>query len=273
MLIYTLLCFRPIRRYEASAKDHFSDLEYGNLRWLKRLCVGMLILVLMDAFLSRLIAMTPWAIDAISPSLVMRMSLVFYVVFFAFSALGQPPFMYRETAQADDSPAKDAKAPDSPPAAEEIEQQEKYARSGLRDDSARYYVAKLHTLMRDQKAFLDCDLTLRTLAAKIKLRPHHLSQILNEQLRKSFYDYINEHRVAHAKQLLATDAYASMSILDIAFASGYKNKVSFYTAFKRFVGMTATRYREEQKVNISRGDAESAEQKNQQFGSETPMRR
>jgi AraC-like DNA-binding protein len=111
------------------------------------------------------------------------------------------------------------------------------------------------------------------LAAKIKLRPHHLSQILNEQLRKSFYDYINEHRVAHAKQLLATDAYASMSILDIAFASGYKNKVSFYTAFKRFVGMTATRYREEQKVNISRGDAESAEQKNQQFGSETPMRR
>jgi AraC-like DNA-binding protein len=99
--------------------------------------------------------------------------------------------------------------------------------------------------MRDQKAFLDCDLTLRTLAGLLKLRPHHLSQILNEQLGKSFYDFINEHRVAHAKELLAANADAAIPILDIAFASGYNNKVSFYNAFKRFVGVTPTRYREE----------------------------
>jgi AraC-like DNA-binding protein len=259
MLIYTLLCLRPIRRYEKSAKDHFSDIEYGNLRWLKRLCVGMLVLVLMDGFLSRLIAMTPWAIDAISPSFVMRMGLLFYVVFFAFSALGQPPFMYRENAEAEDSPANNAMLPDTFPVAEETEQREKYARSGLRDDSARYYVAKLHALMRDQKVYLDCDLTLRTLAAKVNLRPHHLSQILNEQLRNSFYDYINEHRVAHAKQLLTADTRAAMSILDVAFASGYKNKVSFYSAFKRFVGTTPTQYRDEQTRKTSHSAAENAE--------------
>jgi AraC-like DNA-binding protein len=93
--------------------------------------------------------------------------------------------------------------------------------------------------------FLDCDLTLRTLAGMLKLRPHHLSQILNEQLGKSFYDFINEHRVVHAKGLLTANADTAMSILDIAFASGYNNKVSFYNAFRRFVGMTPTRYREE----------------------------
>jgi AraC-like DNA-binding protein len=190
--------------------------------------------------------MTPWAIDAINPSLVMRLTLLFYIVFVAFSALGQPAFMYRETFQADGTSTNDPVLPDPVPATVEDQQQEKYARSGLQEDSARYYVSKLQALMRDQKAFLDCDLTLRTLAAQVNLRPHHLSQILNELLRKTFFDYINEHRVAYAKELLTADANAAMSILDIAFASGYKNKVSFYNAFKRFVGVTPTQYREEQ---------------------------
>jgi AraC-like DNA-binding protein len=84
----------------------------------------------------------------------------------------------------------------------------------------------------------------------LKLRPHHLSQILNEQLGKSFYDFINEHRVAHAKELLTANADAAMTILDIAFASGYANKASFYNAFKRFVGMTPTRYREDSALDV-----------------------
>jgi AraC-like DNA-binding protein len=142
--------------------------------------------------------------------------------------LGQPPFMYREVV---DESSK-AKAT------------EKYARSSLREDSARYYLDKLETSLREHKAYLESDLTLRTLASMIKLSPHHLSQILNEQLGKSFYDYINEHRIAHAMTLLADKSNAAMSVLNIAFASGYNNKVSFYTAFKKTVGMTPTRYRE-----------------------------
>jgi AraC-like DNA-binding protein len=232
MFIYSFLCLRPIRQYQAKAKDHFSDLERGNLRWLKRLCIGMLILVFMDAVLGRLMVIIPWTIDAVNPSTVMRVGLLFYILFLAFSALGQPAFMYIEAARSEDTPVE----PDTSPA-------EKYARSGLREDSAQYYVAKLQTLMNEQKVFLDCDLTLRTLSAQLKLRPHHLSQILNEQLKQSFYDFINEHRIAYAKDLLISKP--EMSILDVSFASGYQNKVSFYSAFKRFVGGTPTRYREE----------------------------
>jgi AraC-like DNA-binding protein len=245
MLTYTLMCFRPIRHYEALARDNFSDLEHGNVRWLRRLCIGMLILLILDVSLPRLLLAMHWNTSGIDPAAIMRMCLLLYIVFIAFSALGQPPYMYKATAHAEELPAQSAEVPIPPFESEEKEQIEKYARSGLRDDSARYYVDKLHALMRDQRVFLDCDLTLRTLAGMLKLRPHHLSQILNEQLGKSFYDFINEHRVVHAKGLLTANADTAMSILDIAFASGYNNKVSFYNAFRRFVGMTPTRYREE----------------------------
>jgi AraC-like DNA-binding protein len=249
MLIYTLMCWRPIRRYESRAKDNFSDLEHGNLRWLKRLCIGMLILLLLDVFLPGFLQWMAWNNGGIDRAALMRMCLLLYTVFLAYSALGQPPFMYKATVQADEVLVLRTKEIDPLLAAEESEQVEKYARSGLRDDSAQYYVEKLRALMRDQKTYLDCNLTLRTLASLLKLRPHLLSQILNEQLGKSFFDYINEHRVAYAKELLTANASAAMSVLDVAFASGYNNKVSFYNAFKRYVGMTPTRYREEKSAS------------------------
>jgi AraC-like DNA-binding protein len=210
----------------------------------------MLILLILDVSLPRLLLAMHWNTSGIDPAAIMRMCLLLYIVFIAFSALGQPPYMYKATVHVEELPAQSAEAPIPLFECEEKEQIEKYARSGLRDDSARYYVDKLQALMRDQKAFLDCDLTLRTLAGMLKLRPHHLSQILNEQLGKSFYDFINEHRVAHAKELLTANADAAMTILDIAFASGYANKASFYNAFKRFVGMTPTRYREDSALDV-----------------------
>jgi AraC-like DNA-binding protein len=245
MLIYTLLCLRPIRHYESRAQDTFSDLERGNLRWLKRLCVGMLILIVLDVFLPSLLHVVKWDTGGIDRAALMRMCLLLYTMFLAYSALGQPPFMYKATLQANEAPAPRAEQLGAPIAPEENEPVEKYARSGLRDDSAQYYVEKLHTLMRERKAYLDCNLTLRGLATMLNLRPHHLSQILNEQLGKSFYDYINEFRVSYAKELMTASVNPEMSVLDIAFASGYNNKVSFYNAFKRYVGMTPTRYREE----------------------------
>jgi YesN/AraC family two-component response regulator len=244
MLIYTLMCWRPIRLYESRAPDNFSDLEHGNLRWLKRLCIGMLILLLLDVFLPGLLQLMGWNNGGIDRAALMRMCLLLYTVFLAYSALGQPPFMYKANLHTEEVQVPRSEELDLLKA-EENEQVEKYARSGLRDDSAQYYVEKLSALMRDQKTYLDCNLTLRTLANLLKLRPHLLSQILNEQLDKSFYDYINEHRVTYAKELLTANAGAAMSVLDVAFASGYNNKVSFYNAFKRYVGITPTRYREE----------------------------
>lgn len=65
--------------------------------------------------------------------------------------------------------------------------------------------------------------------------------MLNDRLGKTFYDYINGLRVEHAKILLRQEP--AMAVTDVAFASGYNSKNSFYNAFKRHTGASPTEFR------------------------------
>ncbi len=117
----------------------------------------------------------------------------------------------------------------------------KYQRSALRDDSAEYYLDKLTRLMAADRCYLQGDLSLNSLAERLRMSPHHLSQLLNEKLHKSFYDYVNEQRVAYAKDRLVSEPLRP--ITEIAFESGYNSRNSFYNSFKRYTGMMPAEYR------------------------------
>jgi AraC-like DNA-binding protein len=117
----------------------------------------------------------------------------------------------------------------------------KYVNSGLRADTAQHYLGRLEQVMQQEQPHLDSDLSLDKLAGLVRIHPHHLSQALNDQLGKNFYDYINEQRIAHARKLLV--GQPDLPVVDVAIASGYNNKNSFYNSFRRFVGMTPTEFR------------------------------
>ena len=117
----------------------------------------------------------------------------------------------------------------------------KYSRSGLQEDSAKYYLDRLQQAMTQQQCFLDEKLSLGSLAKQLNMSGHHLSQLLNEQLHTTFYDYVNNHRIEYAKSLIIKDP--QLAVIDIAYASGYTSKSTFYTAFKRRLGMTPVQYR------------------------------
>jgi AraC-like DNA-binding protein len=255
VMLYSVLCLRSIRRFEAKARHHFSDVERSSLRWLKGLCIGLMALMVLDVILSRLFVAMEWNHNDINFDVIMRTALLLYIVFLAFSALGYPAYIYKETLPVEpdggEAPVEPASTVSSEPEPVKSELGEKYARSSLSEDSAKYYVGKLQALMLGKQVYLECELTLRSLAGRLNLSQHHLSQILNDQLGKTFYDYINELRIAHAKRLLGDPSRTSTSILDIAFASGYNNKVSFYNAFKRYVGVTPTRFREMQSAKTA----------------------
>jgi putative ABC transport system permease protein len=92
------------------------------------------------------------------------------------------------------------------------------------------------------------ELTLTQLAASLQASPHHVSQVINEVLGKTFYDYINESRVCEVQRCLRDPAYDGQPILDIALASGFNSKAAFYKAFKQQVGVTPSEYRQRQSV-------------------------
>jgi len=75
-----------------------------------------------------------------------------------------------------------------------------------------------------------------------------VSELLNQTLGLHFFDFINGHRIDHARQLLLTEP--SKSILDILLESGFNSKSSFNTAFKKQMGMTPSAFRKQEKTRF-----------------------
>jgi AraC-like DNA-binding protein len=119
----------------------------------------------------------------------------------------------------------------------------KYAKSGLRKEQMREYKRRLEQVMRSEQMYMDPRLTLPVLAQTIGCTVNHLSQVINAGFEMSFFDYLNSHRVRHAKQLLSELSGKNRAILNIAFSVGFNSNSAFYAAFKKHVGMTPAQFR------------------------------
>ena len=80
-------------------------------------------------------------------------------------------------------------------------------KSTLTDETAQKIHTELIAVMRTEKLYKALDLSLNMLAKRLGVYPGLLSQVLNMEEQKSFYDDINEHRV--------NECYASDRWLEI----------------------------------------------------------
>jgi len=104
-------------------------------------------------------------------------------------------------------------------------------------------LAELNTLMEEEKIFLDPDLTLKSLAQRLKIHYNHLSRIINERFEMSFKNYVNRYRVREAQKRLIDPAERDRNILDIMYDVGFYSKSTFNSAFKKFTGTSPSEYR------------------------------
>jgi len=102
-------------------------------------------------------------------------------------------------------------------------------------------IDRLGQIMEQQKPYLQDDLSLPDIANMIGLSVHQLSEILNKEMGTNFKTYINGFRIADAKYILKEKPEAS--ILDVAFACGFRSKSAFNRIFRETTGMTPTEYR------------------------------
>ena len=119
----------------------------------------------------------------------------------------------------------------------------KYQNSSLTPSASRSLLERVVEYVEQEKPYLDNELRLSGLAEQLDISIHHLSQVVNEQLGKSFSDFINEYRVEEAKRLLSNPRLKDRYVIAIAYESGFNNKTSFNKAFKAQAGMSPSRYR------------------------------
>jgi AraC-like DNA-binding protein len=119
----------------------------------------------------------------------------------------------------------------------------KYERSGLSPQAAEAGLARLTAHMSAEKPYIDEGLTLQDLASKVDLAPNHLSQVINENWKMGFHEFLNSYRVKAAETMLLDPARGDTSILEIANEAGFNSKSAFNAAFRRHRGMTPTEFR------------------------------
>jgi AraC-like DNA-binding protein len=119
----------------------------------------------------------------------------------------------------------------------------RYAKSGLSDQAMETLLAQLKHAMDEEKVYLDPELSLPRLAERLGCSVNHLSQAINAGHSMSFFDYINQFRVAEAARMLRQKDCRFPAILDVALSVGFNSTSTFYTAFKKATGQTPAKYR------------------------------
>jgi len=222
-LIYTVLMTLLVLNYNKKIKESFSNIEKINLDWLKYLTFSM-VFCWSTVALSRSINIF---IDAsINFEIVLHTSISVLIYSIGYMNLNQPEIFTKRCKE---------KTNENVP--------EKYKKSGLDNLTAEEIKNKLLGVMEKQKPYLDCDLTLLKLAEIVPVSEHHLSEVINSKLNKTYYDFINEYRVEEFKNKLKDPSTANYSLISIAFDSGFKSKTSFNTIFKKYTNQTPSEYK------------------------------
>jgi AraC-like DNA-binding protein len=121
----------------------------------------------------------------------------------------------------------------------------KYAHSSLKETEAKRIEEALQAVMQKDKLFLENDLTIDTLANKLSTSRHHLSQVLNERIKKTYGDFITDLRLEESCRRLSNRANFRFTIAAIALDSGFSSVSSFNDVFKKRYGMTPSKFRDE----------------------------
>ncbi|MDO5980995.1 helix-turn-helix domain-containing protein [Flavivirga spongiicola] len=116
-------------------------------------------------------------------------------------------------------------------------------------DISNIHFQKLETLMLDNHAYLDADLSREYMANQIGISPGYLSKIINDITNDNFSGYVNAYRVDVVKSMMANPEFDKYSLLAIGYESGFISKTGFYNAFKKYTGMTPNAYKT--KINKS----------------------
>ncbi len=119
--------------------------------------------------------------------------------------------------------------------------QKKYGDKTIERSEAELLQSTLQSLMEDGQVYKDASIKLPIIAKKIKTTPHRLSQFLNDNLNKSFNQYVNEYRVEAAKDLILNKDHLTLEA--IGYEVGFNSRSTFYSAFKKYTGLTPAAYK------------------------------
>jgi len=104
--------------------------------------------------------------------------------------------------------------------------------------------AALDRLMREERISREPGLTIAQLAARLGIPEYRLRRLINQRLgHRNFNAFLNQWRLAEAKEALADPAQREVPISTIALDAGFQSLGPFNRAFRADTGLTPSAYR------------------------------
>ncbi|MBI1933670.1 MAG: AraC family transcriptional regulator [Ignavibacteriales bacterium] len=215
-IFYMVLTVIVTVDYNKKLRNKFSNIEKIDLSWLLYLVYGTVVIwtIVIFTYLLGIIYG-----DSFQSNLLIYITISIFLYTFAIKSYRQP-----ETITIND-------------------ESDQYKKSGLTEVKADEYLKKLIDIMQNEKPYLDTRLSLYNLAEKVGISTHNLSEIINMKLEKNFYDFINSYRVEEVKKIIDEDKENKFNLLAHGLNAGFSSKSAYYSAFKKFTGITPLQYK------------------------------
>ncbi|MEX2370745.1 MAG: AraC family transcriptional regulator [Bacteroidales bacterium] len=226
---YSILTFIIIYRHQKNLKTliSYSSSKY-TLQWLLGLSITFYIsyvLVFIVGFMDILLNFMPF-----DPYELSFLGLTIFAFLYGFYGFNQPG-IFEEIVHRKDHKNQVEKTKGN-----------KYKRSGLKNRDIEGIKAGILEYMEQEKPYLDRELTISDVALDLHIPRHFITEVINNHMGKNFYYLINEYRVEEFKLRLTDPKYKNLTILAIAYDSGFNSKSAFNTVFKDLTGTTPSLY-------------------------------
>jgi AraC-like DNA-binding protein len=227
-ILSAIWLLRQFPAYEQELKRGYSFIETVDIHWLRNFTFIYLISIalIFFLFLFQNLGWIPLPIQQI-------FAIVYGILVLSVFYLNYEGIRHYTLAQ------EYPRLPDTtPPVSENVEEKEiDIEKPGDLETHRR-----MKQLFEEKKVYLVSKYGLRDLANDLNESPHHVSRVLNAIEKKSFYDFVNEYRVAHLQSLLKDPKYAHLTILALGLESGFNSKASINRNFKQVTGITPKQY-------------------------------
>lgn len=219
ILIYAHLSMKILKQYNVSILNQLSSIEHLHLKWVKHLIKTLVIIFIIIAIY---LILTNEVLEKKFPSgifvIYRQIFLGAYALVLYWLSIGG----FKQT-QIINNPID--------------------LKLFANDVIENKLTARLLEQMRAEQLFKDPLLTLNSLSKRTNIPEKEITTLLNSELKKNFYTFVNELRVEAVKEMLLNPKYEHLKIISLAYDSGFNSKATFNRIFKQQVGMTPLEFR------------------------------
>ncbi len=207
-ITYLAVCLRHLTRFEHQLKESYSELKKRSVGWLRLCLLSLLLLWLLWAILT--------FVDSRGMTMLLPLTGSIVIQVLSFVALRRAD-VFRD-----------------------IPERPRYENSVVDGRVAATVQERLWASMNENRLYQNPDLTIQDLAEAASHPARVVSQVLNDQMNLTFFDFVNSCRIERAKELLRE---SDDKILAIAYDVGFNSKSAFNAAFRKYTGTTPSFFR------------------------------